>query len=200
MGLASCRPSRVPVVLNVLARRRRPTHPLEWSRSPSPYQSEVAVRKSRTDYPWRRCILDAVAASVQFPPLEIGIQAVSLSPYHAGLAGRYLQRLPVSPAFPTCSCPLGFHHQVSRMTQKHSSELLLTASGIQHRVPRRTLSSHTAHERGNFTGNFPFTNSTDFTVVSLRIRWLPLYRCPHPPPQGLGHVRGFPAFRLLCPI
>src|SRR5438132_8598027 len=62
------------------------------------------------------------------------------------------------------------------------------------------LSSHTAHERGNFTGNFHFTNSTDFTVVSLRIRWLPLYRCPHPPPKGLGHVRGFPAFRLLCPI
>src|SRR6266498_2639924 len=62
------------------------------------------------------------------------------------------------------------------------------------------LSSHTAHERGDFTGNFHFTNSTDFTVVSLRIRWLPLYRFPHPLPQGLGHVRGFPAFRLLCPI
>jgi hypothetical protein len=30
------------------------------------------------------------------------------------------------------------------MTQKHSSELLLTVSGIQHRVPRRTLSPHTA--------------------------------------------------------
>src|SRR6266851_160280 len=62
------------------------------------------------------------------------------------------------------------------------------------------LSSHTAHDRGDFTGNFPFTNSTDFTVVSLRIRWLPLYHFPHPLPQGLCHVRGFPAFRLLCPI
>src|SRR5208337_3673507 len=27
-------------------------------------------------------------------------------PYHAGLAGRHLQRLPVTPAFPTCSFPL----------------------------------------------------------------------------------------------
>src|SRR6266852_4726 len=87
----------------------------------------------------RRC-----SSECAVPPLEIGIQAVSLSPYHAGLAGRYLQRLPVSPAFPTCSCPIGFHHQVSRMTQKHSSELLLTASGIQHRVPRRTVSPHAA--------------------------------------------------------
>src|SRR4051794_25303983 len=30
------------------------------------------------------------------------------------------------------------------MTQEHSSGLLLTASGIQHRVPRRTLAPHTA--------------------------------------------------------
>lgn len=30
------------------------------------------------------------------------------------------------------------------MTQKHSSEFLLIASGIQHRVPRRTLSPHPA--------------------------------------------------------
>ena len=31
---------------------------------------------------------------------------MQLSPYHAGLAGRHLQRLPVTPAFPTCSFPL----------------------------------------------------------------------------------------------
>ena len=86
------------------------------------------------------------------------------------------------------------------MTQESPFELLLTLSRIQHRVPRRTLSPHTAHERGIFTGSFHFANSTEFTVVSLRIRWLPLYRFPHPLPKGLGHVRGFPAFRLLCPI
>src|SRR3954468_18416748 len=49
---------------------------------------------------------DAVAASVRLAPLGIGVQAIQLSPYHAGLAGRHLQRLPVAPAFPTCSFPL----------------------------------------------------------------------------------------------
>src|ERR1700682_6427897 len=32
--------------------------------------------------------------------------AIQLSPSRAGLAGRHLQRLPVTPAFPTCSFPL----------------------------------------------------------------------------------------------
>jgi len=40
------------------------------------------------------------------PPLGIGVQAVELSPYHAGLAGRDHKRLLITPAFPTCSCPL----------------------------------------------------------------------------------------------
>src|SRR5215475_11919212 len=40
--------------------------------------------------------------------------------------------------------PSGFRLQVNRMTQKPPFELLLTASGIQHRVPRRTLSPHPA--------------------------------------------------------
>src|SRR5262249_39384690 len=50
---------------------------------------------------WRRCSSECDVA-----PLGIGIRAIQLSPYHAGLAGRHLQRLPVSPAFPTCSFPL----------------------------------------------------------------------------------------------
>src|SRR6516165_2470216 len=49
----------------------------------------------------RRCSSECAC-----PPLGIGIQAIQLSPYHAGLAGRHLQRLPVSPASPTCSFPL----------------------------------------------------------------------------------------------
>src|SRR5579859_5320626 len=49
----------------------------------------------------RRC-----SSECEVPPLGIGFQAIQLSPYHAGLAGRHLQRLLVSPAFPTCSFPL----------------------------------------------------------------------------------------------
>jgi hypothetical protein len=44
--------------------------------------------------------------------------------------------------------------------------------------PYVRLSPHTAHERGTFAGSFHFANSTAFTMVSLRVRWLPLYRFP----------------------
>jgi len=76
------------------------------------------------------------------PPLEIGVQAVSLSPYRTGLAGPHRTRLPMSPAFPTCSCSLGLSPSGKSMTQEPPFELLLTVSRIQHRVPRRTLSPH----------------------------------------------------------
>ena len=41
-----------------------------------------------------------------FPLLGIGVQAIQLSPYHAGLAGQHLWRLPASPASRACSVPL----------------------------------------------------------------------------------------------
>src|SRR4051794_11308503 len=40
--------------------------------------------------------------------------------------------------------PSSFRSQVNQMTQEHSSGFLLSVSGIQHRVPRRTLSPHPA--------------------------------------------------------
>ncbi len=40
------------------------------------------------------------------PPLDIALQAVSLSPYHAGVAGLPSTRLRLPPAFPTCYFPL----------------------------------------------------------------------------------------------
>src|SRR5260370_20627748 len=80
----------------------------------------------------------------EVPPLGIGVQAIQLSPYHAGLAGRHLWRLPVAPAFPACCCPLALSPSGKPMAQEHSSEFLLAAPGIPHRVPRRTLSAHRA--------------------------------------------------------
>src|SRR3989454_6643889 len=50
----------------------------------------------------------------------------------------------MTPAFPTCSCPLRLSPSGKSMTQESPFELLLTVSRIQHRVPRRTLSPHTA--------------------------------------------------------
>src|SRR5262245_32234258 len=40
------------------------------------------------------------------PLLGIRVQAIQLSPYHAGLAGQHLWRLPASPASRACSFPL----------------------------------------------------------------------------------------------
>src|SRR6266568_2358978 len=68
---------------------------------------------------------------------------------------------------------LPYYHWVGsgRVTLRH-------VSPIPPLDPYVRLSPHTAHERGTFTGSFYFANSTAFTVVSLRVRWLPLYRFP----------------------
>ena len=50
----------------------------------------------------------------------------------------------MTPAFPTCSCPLRLAPSGKAMTQESPFALLLTGSRIQHRVPRRTLSLHPA--------------------------------------------------------
>src|SRR5262249_43473239 len=80
----------------------------------------------------------------EVPPLEIEVRAIQLSPYRAGLAGRHSTRLPMPPAFPTGSCPLQLSPSGESMTQESPFELLLTLSRIQHRVPRRTVSLHSA--------------------------------------------------------
>ena len=54
------------------------------------------------------------------------------------------------PLFRHALFPSGFRLQVNRMTQEQPSGLLLTESGIQHRVPRRTLSPHTALQWPDF--------------------------------------------------
>lgn len=147
LGLAPGRPSHVPVMLNVLARRRCPIHPLACARCTSPIMRRVRTAKVY------RYAHDGAASrrgrgECEVPPLEIGVRAMQLSPYRAGLAGRHGTRLPVPPAFPTGSCPLWLSPSGQSMTQESPFELLLTVSRIQHRVPRRTLSPHTAHDRG----------------------------------------------------
>ncbi len=143
VGLAPGRPSRVPVVLNVLARRRCPIHPLEYARCTSPIMRRVRTAKlyqhAHDGAAFRRG-----RGECEVPPLEIGVRAMQLSPYRAGLAGPHRTRLPMSPAFPTCSCPLWLSPSGKSMTQESPFELLLTVSRMQHRVPRRTVSLHPA--------------------------------------------------------
>ena len=94
-------------------------------------------------YRWRR-VYRRAPDECAVPPLDIGVRAMQLSPYRAGLAGRHGTRLPVPPAFPTGSCPLRLSPSGQSMTQESPFELLLTVSRMQHRVPRRTVSPHPA--------------------------------------------------------
>ena len=70
--LAPRRPSHVPVVLNVLARRRCPIHPLKCARCTSPIMRRVRTAKLL------RCAHDGAASrrgrgECEVPPLEIGV-------------------------------------------------------------------------------------------------------------------------------
>src|SRR5918993_3254928 len=67
-------------------------------------------RRSREEtlfpaYRWRR-VYRRATDECEVPPLGIGVRAVSLSPYRAGVAGRGLPRLGTSPAFQPGSCSL----------------------------------------------------------------------------------------------
>src|SRR5215475_12746796 len=84
-----------------------------------------------------------------FPPLDIGVQAIQLSPYRSGVAGPPHTRLLRSPAFQPCACPLA----LSGPGQAVASESFTLNSGLLWRqftpcVTWRTLSPHTAHDRG----------------------------------------------------
>ena len=77
------------------------------------------------------------------PPLEIGIQAIQLSPYRAGLAGRHPTRLPMAPASPTCSCPL----QLSPSGKSDDPEASLRTSPncVRDSAPRPAAHAFIAH-------------------------------------------------------
>src|SRR5262249_9367728 len=62
--------------------------------------------RNSNDPPPRALRYRCCSNECEVPPLGIGIQAMQPLPYHAGLAGRHLQHLPVAPAFLACCCPL----------------------------------------------------------------------------------------------
>src|SRR5712691_2109934 len=81
----------------------------------------------------------------EVPPLDIGVQAIQLSPYRSGVAGPQHTRLLLSPAFQPCACPLA----LSGLGQAVASESSALNSGplrgqFTPCVTRRTLSPHTA--------------------------------------------------------
>ena len=118
IGLAPRRRSRVRLRRTSRARRRRPTHLLDcphWAslRAPEVAPGLTVHAGAERGIGFRR-LSDGCALS----PLEIGLQAIQLSPYRAGLAARRPGRLQTTTAFLACSCPLAFRVQVSQRTQE----------------------------------------------------------------------------------
>ena len=104
----------------------------------------MADRESCTIRPWWRCVVDAVAASVRFHRWGLGFRQCSFRPITRALRDDTFSIFQWLPLFWHAVFPSGFRPQVNQMAQEHSSEFLLTESGIQHRVPRRTFSKYPA--------------------------------------------------------
>src|SRR5262252_9946665 len=105
---------------------------------------ESLIRRSPGRWVYKRATNEC-----EVPPLDIGVQAIQLSPYRSGVAGPPHTRLLRSPAFQPCACPLA----LSGPGQAVASESSALNSGLLWRqftpcVTWRTLSPHTAHDRG----------------------------------------------------
>src|ERR1700716_1910036 len=57
----------------------------------------------------------------ELPPLDIGVRAIQLSPYRAGVAGPYHTRLLIPPAFQPCACPLALSGLGQAVASKSSA-------------------------------------------------------------------------------
>src|SRR6516162_7399905 len=93
-------------------------------------------QKRERSAPGRRCVTDAVAASVRLHRWRLGFGQSSSRLITRVLRDGTFSVFQWLPLFWHAVVPSGFRFQVNQMTQEHSSELLLTESGIQHRVPR----------------------------------------------------------------
>jgi hypothetical protein len=142
-------------------------HPLESVRDRSAAKRRIRSAKVERAAPGsialRRCG-DACAV----PPLEMAVQAIRLSPYRAGLAGRHRKRLLRSPASLTGSCPL----QLSPSGQSDGPEVFLRTSPGCTRDPTPRPAAHTFIAHGSpGIGDFPrkavigssFIRATRFT-------------------------------------
>jgi hypothetical protein len=210
IGLAPRRSSRVPVVLNVLARHRCPIHPLKCARCTSSITQRVRAAKvaqhARDGTASRRG-----GGGCAVPPLEIGVQAIQLSPYRAGLAGHYPTRLPMAPASPTCSCPLWL--SPSGKSDDPEASLRTSPDYVRDSAPRPAAHTFTAHgspgigdfrsQRYHWVCQVPRVRCH---LHRLTGRWMALKfirdktvigPAPRQSPGVLPHVRSFPALQVL---
>jgi hypothetical protein len=87
------------------------------------------------------------------PPLDIGVQAMQLSPYRTGVAGLYHPCLPIHPALRTCACPLALSGLGQSFASKSSALNFGPLRGqFTPYVTWRTLSHHPALQFPSFLG------------------------------------------------
>jgi len=121
-----------------------------------PFNAFARHRPSRKAYhrrnaiPWLAMASDSRRATdeCELPPLDIGVRAMQLSPYRAGVAGPYHTRLLIRPAFQPCCCPLALSGLGQAVASK-SSALNFGLLGRQFTpcVTRRTVSLHPAPQQ-----------------------------------------------------
>jgi hypothetical protein len=144
LGRASARRSRVPWMLNVSSATQAPHSP--------PCMESFAIAppgggggpRNLDGPPLGRCGAGAVAAGVRLHHWGLGFRSCSFRPTARALRDGTFGAFGCLPLRGHALVPSGFRPPVNPMAQRPPSESLLTASGIQHRVPRRTLSPHPA--------------------------------------------------------
>jgi hypothetical protein len=88
--------------------------------------------------------VDAVAQSVRLHRWGVGFKPASFRRIRRAVQDDTRSGFRLLPLFRPVLVPSSFRLQVNRMAQRAPFEPLLTGSRIQSRVPRRTLSAHTA--------------------------------------------------------
>jgi len=156
-----------------------------------------------------RCDTGAVAAGVRFHHWGLGFRQYSFRPITRASQDGTVNAFGGLLLLWHAVFPSSFRLQVNQMAQKPPSKFLLTASGIQHRVPRRTLLSHPAFQGPAFLAR-------DYPRVRIPFRfhrdcnhdsgcWRPLAAgrggylstAGRLPSASLRPVAGFPDLRLL---
>jgi hypothetical protein len=105
VGLAPPRPSPGASSRTARARRRCPVRFLHCTHGASPSGQGVVWTQAESRHTDGAGSTDVLSAGVTGPPLDTGLQAIQLSPYRAGMAGRRRPCLQAAPAFQPCSCP-----------------------------------------------------------------------------------------------
>src|SRR5450759_2197450 len=95
-----------------------------------------------------------------FASLEIRLQAIQLSPYHAGPTAPRFIRLNTTAAFLTCCCPLPFSHPVKSLHPGTVPQSLPTEQGIQQGSSCRTSCSSRPRGSHVAAGGGPRTPAT----------------------------------------